>query len=80
MDAHAIQSLDIALRLFAIELVDDVAHADVRTDFQCARHVDIAIAATPPVVVLHRTAVHHFHTAARMDDIAGVNHLVVKCH
>ena len=76
-NTHALETFYIALRLFVVELVDDMAHTDVRTDFQRAGYIDVAIAATAPVVVFHLSSVHGQDTATRMDDVVGVHYLVV---
>ena len=57
-----------------------MAYTDVGTDLQGTCHINIAIATATPVVVLHRTTMHHFHAATCMNDIAGVGNSVIKCY
>ena len=81
-DAYAVESFDIFLRMAAIELVDDVAGADVGTHLQGTGHADGAIAATSPVMVFHRPAMHlHDATAGRNLETRVVrNDAVIQSH
>ena len=81
-DAYAAQPGDILLGMAAVELVDDIARADVGADLQRAGHINVLIAATTPVVVLHPAAVHLHHATAGMYHIARIagNDAVVKGH
>ena len=72
VDAHTVEPFHVAGGVAAVELVYDVADANVRADLQGACHIDVAIAAAAPVMVFHRATVHLHDTAARMDDEAGV--------
>ena len=78
MDTHAVESLYVALWVLTVEFVYHMTDANVRTDLQRAGYIDIAIAATTPVVVFHPTAMHLLNTTTSMDDIAGVHDCIVQ--
>ena len=61
-----------------VVLVDEVAYTDVRTNFECASHINGSITTTTPVVVLHWSTVHLHYTTSRWDCHCGVNHSVVE--
>ena len=80
MNTDSIEAFNIFRRIAAIELINDIAHANVGTDLKCPSHVDVLITATSPVVIFHRTAMHLHDTAAGMNHEAGIYHTVVECN
>ena len=78
VDTDTVETLNIFPGVMTIIFINEVADTDVRADLQGASHINRTVAATSPVVILHRPAMHLHHTTARWNGHGGVDGTVIK--
>ena len=81
-DAHAfaMQAINVGRRIVYVGLIDNLAHADVAALSEDVLHLQRAVAAAMPIVVLHLATMHVDNARSTIHSLVQVYLAVFECH